>query len=147
MGGEIEIASVPGAGSTFTVTFPRCREAMAMPADQSARPTLDRVPTGVPGLDTILQGGFLRGGIFIIQGAPGAGKTILGNQICFRHAATGGRAVYVTLLAESHARMLLHIAQLGFFEEAPRCAIDALSQAIWPDIETADSETILANWR
>lgn len=89
-----------------------------MSADQTSHPMLDRVPTGVPGLDTILRGGFLRGGIFMIQGSPGAGKTILGNQICFRHVARGGRALYVTLLAENHARMLLHIGQLGFFEEA-----------------------------
>ena len=60
----------------------------------------------------------LRGGIFIVQGSPGAGKTILGNQICFHHVAQGGRPLYVTLLAETHARMLLHIGQLGFFEDA-----------------------------
>ncbi len=89
-----------------------------MPADETGRPVLRRIPTGVPGLDTVLRGGFLRGGIFIVQGSPGAGKTILGNQICFHHAAKGGRALYVTLLAENHARMLLHIGQLGFFEEA-----------------------------
>ena len=89
-----------------------------MPIDEPGRPMLKRVPTGVPGLDTVLRGGFLRGGIFIVQGSPGAGKTILGNQICFHHVAKGGRALYVTLLAENHARMLLHIGQLGFFEEA-----------------------------
>jgi circadian clock protein KaiC len=88
-----------------------------MGTDQTGRPPLERVPTGVPGLDTILRGGVLGGGLYIIQGSPGAGKTILGNQICFRHVANGGRAVYVTLLAENHARMLLHIGQLGFFEE------------------------------
>ena len=77
-------------------------------------PTLERVPTGVAGLDTVLRGGLLRGGIFIVQGSPGAGKTILGNQICFNHIAEGGRALYVTLLAENHTRMLLHIGQLAF---------------------------------
>src|SRR5437868_12486721 len=89
-----------------------------MDTDQTSPPMLERVPSGVPGLDTILCGGFLRGGIFIIQGSPGAGKTILGNQICFHHVAAGGRALYATVLAENHARMLLHIGQLGFFEEA-----------------------------
>ena len=89
-----------------------------MPTEDSGRSRLKRIPTGVPGLDTVLRGGFLRGGIFIVQGSPGAGKTILGNQICFHHVAQGGRALYVTLLAENHARMLLHIGQLGFFEEA-----------------------------
>jgi len=76
----------------------------------------ERVSSGVPGLDAVLRGGFLKAGIFLIQGSPGAGKTVLANQICFHHAAEGGRALYVTLLAESHSRMLLHIGQLRFFD-------------------------------
>ena len=74
--------------------------------------------SGVEGLDTVLQGGFLAGGIYIIQGEPGTGKTILGNQICFNHVARGGKALYVTLLAESHSRMLLHLQSLQFFAPA-----------------------------
>lgn len=77
----------------------------------------DRLPTGVAGLDTILGGGVFHGGIYIIQGAPGAGKTILGNQICFAHAATGRRALYITLLAESHSRMIGHMQRLEFFDQ------------------------------
>jgi circadian clock protein KaiC len=75
-----------------------------------------RIASGVPGLDAILQGGFLKDGIYIIQGSPGAGKTILANQICFHHANNGGGVLYVTLLAESYSRMLLHIGQLRFFD-------------------------------
>lgn len=82
--------------------------------NSSAAP--ERVASGIPGLDAILRGGFLKSGIFIIQGFPGAGKTILANQICFHHAAQGRRALYVTLLAESHSRMLLHLGQLAFFD-------------------------------
>jgi circadian clock protein KaiC len=77
----------------------------------------DRFATGVPGLDTILGGGVFDGGIYIIQGAPGAGKTILGNQICFAQAAQGRNALYITLLAESHARMIGHMRRLQFFDE------------------------------
>jgi circadian clock protein KaiC len=80
---------------------------------------IERLPSAIPGLDIILRGGFLRGGIYIIMGHPGAGKTILGNQICFNHVAAGGRAVYITLLAESHARMLAHLRSLEFFDPAP----------------------------
>jgi circadian clock protein KaiC len=78
----------------------------------------DRFSTGVPGLDTILGGGVFDGGIYIIQGAPGAGKTILGNQICFAQAARGRNALYITLLAESHARMIGHMRRMTFFDEA-----------------------------
>jgi circadian clock protein KaiC len=78
-------------------------------------PKLLRMPTGIAGLDVILNGGFLRGGIYIIQGPPGAGKTILGNQVCYDHVAAGGRALYVTLLAENHDRMLMHMGEMQFF--------------------------------
>ena len=48
------------------------------------------------------------------SGHPGAGKTIFGNQVAYHHAGHGGRVLYVTLLAEMHARMLLHLA--SFFD-------------------------------
>jgi circadian clock protein KaiC len=79
---------------------------------------LARVATGVPGLDKILRGGFLQGSVYIIEGAPGAGKTILANQICFNHVAGGGGAVFVTLLAESHVRMMQHLRPMAFFDES-----------------------------
>jgi circadian clock protein KaiC len=77
---------------------------------------MSRVPTGITGLDRILEGGFLRGGVYIIEGAPGVGKTTLGSHFCFNHAAAGGRAVYITLLAESHTRLLGHLRRMRFFD-------------------------------
>jgi len=78
----------------------------------------ERISSGIEGLDTILAGGFIPGGITIVQGRPGAGKTILGNQMCFNHARSGRRALYVTLLAESHVRMLMHLSSLTFFDQS-----------------------------
>ncbi|UQA61854.1 ATPase domain-containing protein [Polyangium aurulentum] len=77
-----------------------------------------RVSSGIDGLDTVLQGGFIRGGIYIVSGRPGAGKTILANQTCFRHVAGGGRATYVTLLSEMHDALLTHMSRLSFFDRA-----------------------------
>ncbi|MFL5279819.1 MAG: RAD55 family ATPase [Rhodopila sp.] len=77
---------------------------------------IERLSSGVSGLDTILCGGFTKGGIHILQGPPGTGKTTLANQICHHHAASGGRALYVTLLAESIDRMLLHLGTMRFFD-------------------------------
>lgn len=88
-------------------------------SDENGLFSIERIPSGVPGLDTVLGGGFLRGGTYILMGPPGAGKTILGNQICFRHVAGGGHAVYVTLLAESHGRMIAHMRGLSFFDPGP----------------------------
>jgi circadian clock protein KaiC len=74
------------------------------------------MPTGLPGLDEILGGGLFAGGVYIIMGMPGAGKTILGNQLAFHHARTGGKAVYVTLLSETHGRLLSLLQPMSFFD-------------------------------
>jgi circadian clock protein KaiC len=51
-----------------------------------------------------------------VAGSPGVGKTTLGNQIAFHHAATGGRVVVTTLLAETHDLMLANLRGFQFFE-------------------------------
>ncbi len=76
---------------------------------EAAGSGLVRVPTGIRGFDTIVRGGFFKAGLYIVQGAPGTGKTTLANQICFNHVAGGERALYVTLLAEYHSRMIQHL--------------------------------------
>ena len=73
-----------------------------------------RIATGIPGLDPVLEGGLLVGGVYILQGPPGAGKTILANQLCCYHACAGRRAIYFTLLSESPAGMLSHLARMQF---------------------------------
>ena len=79
----------------------------------------DRVQSGIPRLDHILQGGFLRGGMYAIYGPPGAGKTIMATHFCFNHVKNGdGRCVYFTVLTESHSKLLRHLKPMGFFDEA-----------------------------
>ena len=82
------------------------------------RESLDRLSSGIDGLDTILNGGFFRGGIYLIQGTPGTGKTTLANQICFHGIDRGDRALYVTLLAEYHARMVQYIGRMSLLDES-----------------------------
>ncbi|HET8634527.1 MAG TPA: ATPase domain-containing protein [Gemmatimonadales bacterium] len=78
-----------------------------------------RVPSLVPGLDAVLHGGFLQGGVYILQGPAGAGKTILASQIIYNRAATeGDRALFVTVLGENHGRMLAHLRPMHFFNPA-----------------------------
>jgi circadian clock protein KaiC len=80
-------------------------------------PPVQRLLTEVPGLDLVLNGGLIQGGLYIIQGSPGTGKTVLGNQICFNHVQrAGGRAAYVTLLSELVARMTHFLEPLKFFD-------------------------------
>jgi circadian clock protein KaiC len=81
-------------------------------------PHLPRFTSGIPGLDEVLNGGFFAGGVYIVEGTPGAGKTILASQVCFHRAKEGQRVLYVTLLAESHARLLQHLQDMSFFDAA-----------------------------
>lgn len=74
-----------------------------------------RLPSGVPGLDVVLHGGWFRGGLYMVTGTPGTGKTLLGNQFCYARVADGERALYVTLLTESHERMLMHLRSMRYF--------------------------------
>lgn len=79
---------------------------------------IERIQSLIPGLDTILKGGFLRGGLYMIQGGPGAGKTIVASQIIYGHAAQGDRALFVTVLGENHGRMMVHLRPMRFFSQS-----------------------------
>ncbi len=68
-------------------------------------------------MDIVLGGGFVEGASYILQGQPGAGKTILGNQIAFATAAAGKKVLYVTLLAETHDRLFQSLSTLSFFDK------------------------------
>jgi len=45
---------------------------------------MDRVKTGVEGLDQLLYGGFLAGSSVLVSGSPGTGKTSLGMQFLYK---------------------------------------------------------------
>lgn len=77
---------------------------------------MKRLPTTIAGLDEILGGGLFEGGVYMLEGPPGVGKTTLANQIAYTHARAGTKTLYVTLLAESHSRMLQHMVQQLFFD-------------------------------
>lgn len=55
------------------------------------------VSTGVAGLDSVLIGGFLREGFYLVQGDPGSGKTTLALQFLLARQAAGDRCLYITL--------------------------------------------------
>ncbi len=76
---------------------------------------LPRVKTGIPNLDAILGGGLPKGSVSIVGGAPGAGKTIFAQQICFSVATDKERALYFGTLSEPTAKTLRYISQFSFF--------------------------------
>lgn len=62
-------------------------------SDEDERP----MPSGIPGLDEVLAGGFSCANVHLIEGAPGTGKTTLGLQFLLDGRARGERGLYVTL--------------------------------------------------
>ena len=57
----------------------------------------DRASTGIEGLDDVLGGGFARGRLHLVQGAPGAGKTTLALQFLLAGAARGESGLLISL--------------------------------------------------
>ena len=75
-----------------------------------------RFPTGIPGLDPLLHGGLLVGGVYLLVGPPGAGKTVLANQIAFAVAQRDAQVVYLTILSETHTRLLASLRPFAYFD-------------------------------
>ncbi|SDF57058.1 circadian clock protein KaiC [Limimonas halophila] len=72
----------------------------------------ERVPTGVPDLDDVLSGGYLRGSVTMISGAPGTAKTTLAASFVERAADNGERALYVAF-DESFQQIVLDVQSLN----------------------------------
>ena len=85
--------------------------------------TIQRLATGVPGLDAILEGGLPEFSFNLIIGAPGSGKTTLAHQIMFSLATPERPALFFTALGEPPLKMLRYQQQFSFFdtEKINRC--------------------------
>src|SRR4030081_3430992 len=57
----------------------------------------EKAKTGIWGLDNILSGGFSRGHVFLVEGAPGTGKTTVALQFLLEGAKAGEKFLYITL--------------------------------------------------
>jgi KaiC/GvpD/RAD55 family RecA-like ATPase len=58
---------------------------------------LEKVPTGINGLDELLGGGLPRGRCILLCGGPGSGKTIFGVQFLLQGAKANEPGIFVTL--------------------------------------------------
>ena len=86
--------------------------------------SIRRLPTGVPGLDSLLGGGIPEFSFNLIAGTPGGGKTTLAHQIMFSQANPNNRALFFTVLGEPALKMLRYQQQFPFFD------IDKINESI-----------------
>jgi circadian clock protein KaiC len=69
--------------------------------------------TGVPGLDEILEGGFVVGSSVLIEGPPGSGKTNLGIQILVNGATRFNESGVIVTFEEFPEQIYRDAAQFG----------------------------------
>jgi circadian clock protein KaiC len=79
---------------------------------------MERLASGVPGLDEVLGGGIPRGGILLVGGQPGVGKTVLSQQVMYHHVRQGGRGLFLTTLSEPVDKVLEHNEGFSWFDRA-----------------------------
>ncbi len=82
----------------------------------NGKATINRLATGVPGLDEILGGGLPEFSFNILAGPPGSGKTTLAHQIMFALATPERPALYFTVLGEPPLKMLRYQQQFDYFD-------------------------------
>ena len=75
---------------------------VCMPILQSDTPrgkgsSIERIKTGIEGLDTLLHGGIPKYSTTLISGPPGGGKTILCYQFLLQGAKDGEKCLFLTL--------------------------------------------------
>ena len=108
----------------------------------STKVKINRLATGVPGLDEVLDGGLPEFSFNLIAGQPGCGKTTLAHQIMFSLATPARPALYFTVLGEPPLKMLRYQQQFDFFNS------EALNQSVHfinlsEDAMTGDLDRVL----
>ena len=95
---------------------------------------MERIKTGIPGMDEILRGGIPKRNVVLLSGGPGTGKSIFGQQFLYYGLENGEPGVLVAL-EEHPAQIKLGMAQFGWdvkpYEEKGEFAIvDAFTGGI-----------------
>jgi circadian clock protein KaiC len=70
-----------------------------------------RLKSGIPGLDELTCGGYPSGGIHIVSGPPGSGKSLLGLHFLVEGAKHGETGIYISL---EETQPNIHKSMTGF---------------------------------
>lgn len=75
---------------------------------------LEKVPSGVAGLDEIIGGGLPKGRPSLVCGSAGAGKTMLAMEFLVRGAAQHDEPGVFVAFEETEEELTKNVASLGF---------------------------------
>lgn len=104
---------------------------------------MQKIETGIAGLDEMLLGGLIPGRAYLVTGGPGAGKTILSMQYLMRGVNAGEKCMYVAL-EEQSSQLRQDMSEFGWDISRIRIldTMQNLSAGIWalktPDVEKPD---------
>lgn len=87
---------------------------------------IERISTGIPNLDWILNGGIPRYSVNIIAGPPGTGKTILAQQIIFHNAGENSSSPYLVTVSEPTVKPIRYQQQFDFFSSPSAKALSII---------------------
>lgn len=74
---------------------------------------IERIETGIPGFDKLIEGGLVPGSTNLIAGNAGTGKTIFGMQYIWNGLQKGENGVYITL-EQRPEEILSDVARFGW---------------------------------
>jgi circadian clock protein KaiC len=69
--------------------------------------------SGIAGLDDVLNGGFARGSLFLVEGNPGTGKTTLALRFLVEGASSGESCLHISL-SETKSELIRSAASHGW---------------------------------
>ena len=77
---------------------------------------IERISTGVEGLDKLMEGGIPKGSSLLISGAPGTGKSTLASQFIETGLQNGEKCCYVSI-EQDRDSILMQNQRLGIFKD------------------------------
>lgn len=77
---------------------------------------IERIPTGIPGLDDAIEGGFPSPSVLLLVGEPGTGKTTLAMQSLFHGANNGETVIYMTGVSEPVFMIKKFMSNFTFYD-------------------------------
>lgn len=94
---------------------------------------MDRVSTGITGLDDMLNGGIPAGRHVALYGGPGAGKTSFCFEFLYRGAKAGESGLYISLEETTEDILENMKSTFPMFTDAPQLVAEKKLEIVKPD--------------
>ena len=78
---------------------------------------ISRIECGIPGLDSMMEGGFPFPSTILVAGAAGTGKTTFALQFLSKGAKSGDMGLFFTTLSEPTQWMLRFVSEFKFIDK------------------------------